>query len=65
MSSKNESHPLFKQPDIAVVIKVARMRWFEHVTRMDEAAIPKSLLYVESWGSQTSRGTKIYDGWIV
>jgi hypothetical protein len=34
-----ELHRLFKDPDTAVMMKVARMRWLGHVIRTDEAVI--------------------------
>ena len=35
--------------DIAVMIKGARMKWFGHVIRIDEAAALKHFLFAASW----------------
>lgn len=44
MRNNMELYELYKEPDIVIYIKRARLRWFGHVERMGEERLPKKLL---------------------
>jgi hypothetical protein len=37
---------VLKKPTIIETIRLNRLRWFEHVQRMEEKRIPKRVLYM-------------------
>jgi hypothetical protein len=45
-----ELYDLFKEPRLSVVIRISRLRWAGHVTRMDENCMPRRLMYVQPEG---------------
>jgi len=46
--------------DIAVMFKGARMKWFAHVIRMDEAAATKRFLFAASWDHRAPVWTELW-----
>jgi hypothetical protein len=42
-----ELYDLFKEPRLSVVIRIARLQWAGHVTRMDENCMPRRLMCVQ------------------
>ena len=46
---------LYKEPNIVKVIRSSRLRWAEHVVRMDENGLPKKLVWTNP-GSNRERG---------
>jgi len=46
--------------DIAVMIKGARMKWFGHVIRMDEAAAPTRFLFAAFWDHRAEVRPKLW-----
>jgi hypothetical protein len=43
-----ELYGLFKEPNLSVLIRIARLRWA--VARMDENCMPRRLMYVQPEG---------------
>jgi len=44
------NYSVFKESDIAVMMKAARMRWLGHVIRTYVGTMHEQLLFVEPWG---------------
>jgi hypothetical protein len=42
-----ELYDLFKEPRLSVIIGIARLRWADHVARMDENCMPRRVMYVQ------------------
>jgi hypothetical protein len=53
--TNREIYVIVKKPTIAETIRLHRLRWFEHVQRMEENRIPKRVLYM-NLESTRSRG---------
>jgi hypothetical protein len=45
-----ELYDFFKELRLSVVITIARLRWADHVARMDENCMPRRLMYVQREG---------------
>jgi hypothetical protein len=41
-----ELYDLFKEPNLSITTRIARLRWVGHVRTMDEEAMPKKIMYV-------------------
>jgi hypothetical protein len=42
-----ELYGLFKEPRLSMIIRIARLRWAGHVTRMEENCMRRRLMYAE------------------
>jgi hypothetical protein len=45
-----ELYGLFKDPRLSVIIRIARLRWAGHITRMEENSMPRRLMYMQPEG---------------
>jgi hypothetical protein len=45
-------YDLFKEPKLSITIRISRLRWAGHVRRMDEAALPRRIMYVTLTGQR-------------
>jgi hypothetical protein len=45
-----EFYDLFKVPRLSVAIRIARLRWADHVARMVDNCMPRRLMYVQPEG---------------
>jgi hypothetical protein len=43
-------YDLFKEPRLSVTIRIGRLQWAGHVTRMEENSVPRRLMYVQPEG---------------
>jgi hypothetical protein len=43
-------YDLFKEPRLKVIIRIARLRWAGHVTRIEENSMPRRLMYMQPEG---------------
>ena len=53
--SNKEIYANVKKPTVVETIRLNRLRWFEHVQRMEENRIPKRVLYM-NLGTTRFRG---------
>ena len=50
-----KTHAFYSEPNAVTVIKFGRVRWADHVVRMDDNELPKKILWTNP-GGQRGRG---------